>query len=172
MGVSGDTGLSRTCASFCGGESQKRTMIVEGKGICFRTRVRLPSGPSMKKQGNPPRMASFLAFFMLGYDENIASADEKCALAVHDATRNATRTTQNQHSLPRISPIDISDAPYLDIFRPGVFLKRRFRLTEQLIERNLFLKAIDHRQNISRILREHGAGGIRHGRAENPLVIG
>ena len=36
-------------------------------------------------------MASFLAFFMLGYDENIASADEKCALAVHDATRNATR---------------------------------------------------------------------------------
>lgn len=65
-----------------------------------------------------------------------------------------------------------SDAPYLDIFRPGVFLKRRFRLTEQLIERNLFLKAIDHRQNISRILREHGAGGIRHGRAENPLVIG
>lgn len=65
-----------------------------------------------------------------------------------------------------------SDAPYLDIFRPGIFLKRRFRLTEQLIKRNLFLKAIDHRQNVSRILREHGAGGIRHGRAENPLVIG
>lgn len=80
--------------------------------------------------------------------------------------------SRNQLSLPRISPIDISDAPYLDIFRPGVFLKRRLRLTKQLIERNLFLKAIDHRQNISRILREHGAGGIRHGRAENPLVIG
>ena len=40
-------------------------MIVEGKGICFRTRVRLPSGPFIKKQGNPPEMASFLAFFML-----------------------------------------------------------------------------------------------------------
>lgn len=118
------------------------------------------------------RIGFFPCFFILDREENTALADEKCALAVHDATRNAARTTQNQRSLPRISPIDISDAPYLDIFRPGVFLKRRFRLTEQLIERNLFLKAIDHRQNISRILREHGAGGIRHGRAENPLVIG
>lgn len=121
-----------------------------------------------EKAGKSAGNGFFPCFFILDRDENTALADEKCALAVHDAAR----TTQNQRSLPRISPIDVSDAPYLDIFRPGVFLKRRFRLTEQLIERNLFLKAIDHRQNISRILREHGAGGIRHGRAENPLVIG
>ena len=124
-----------------------------------------PVCSTREKAGKSAGMASFPAFFMFGHNGNTA-------LAVHDATRNAAQTTQNQRSLPRISPIDISDTPYLDIFRPGVFLKRRLRLTEQLIERNLFLKAIDHRQNISRILREHGAGGIRHGRAENPLVIG
>ncbi len=134
-----------------------------------RSRVRIPYAPLKKKQGNPTdRLLSLLflcfsAFFFAVSGATYATFVTKILSRI---------SSQNQRSLPRISPIDISDAPYLDIFRPGVFLKRRFRLTEQLIERNLFLKAIDHRQNISRILREHGAGGIRHGRAENPLVIG
>lgn len=134
-----------------------------------RSRVRIPYAPLTKKQGNPPEwllsllFSCFSAFFFVTSGAAYATFVTKILSRI---------SSQNQRSLPRIFPIDISDAPYLDIFRPGVFLKRRFRLTEQLIERNLFLKAIDHRQNISRILREHGAGGIRHGRAENPLFIG
>ena len=49
------------------------------------------------------RNGFFPCFFILDQEENTALADEKCALAVHDAAR----TTQNQRSLPRISPIDI-----------------------------------------------------------------
>lgn len=134
-----------------------------------RSRVRIPYAPLAKKQGNPTETASFPVFLCFSAFFFAVSGTAYATFVMKILSRILSR---NQHSLPRISPIDISDAPYLDIFRPGVFLKRRFRLTEQLIERNLFLKAIDHRQNISRILREHGAGGIRHGRAENPLVIG
>ena len=84
------------------------------KPIFYADLIRLMSGSTPvrsihKKQGNPPGMASFPAFFMFGHDENIASADERCALAVHDATRNqCTRflihTTDIKHrSRPGIS---------------------------------------------------------------------
>ena len=41
-----------------GGNEKEPTMIVEGQGIGFRTRVRLPSGPSQKA----PRRRSFLHY--------------------------------------------------------------------------------------------------------------
>ena len=135
-----------------------------------RSRVRIPYAPLTKKQGNPTGTASFLAFFMLFSLLFCRFWRSICHICHKNLVTDLV--TKSAKPPPDFPDRYFSDAPYLDIFRPGVFLKCRFRLTEQLIERNLFLKAIDHRQNISRILREHGAGGIRHGRAENPLVIG
>ena len=133
-----------------------------------RSRVRIPYAPLAKKQGNPPGMASTPAFY--AFQPSFLPL-----LAQHMPHLSQKSCHGSRHKISEASPgfprSIFSDAPYLDIFRPGIFLKRRLRLTEQLIKRNLFLKAIDHRQNVSRILREHGAGGIRHGRAENPLVI-
>ena len=63
-------------------------------------------------------MASFLAFFMFGHDGNIASADEKCALAVHDATRNATR---NQCTRFLIHTTDIKHRS-----RPGMVYRVKY----------------------------------------------